>query len=390
MDESVLRFRVGVVVVAAVVVTVVLIMLFGAWPNVLQSQYLLHIRFPEAPGVTAETPVRKSGVLIGRVTEVKLLDEGGVLVTTRINSRFTLRRDETCRIGSDSLLGDAILEFVPSAQEELLTRFDNNKNRRLDAEEEQLCSVVLADEDYLADGTVARNPLRALVNLEGSISDAFASIKVAGNEVSNLAKTVNQKLDGDDGRVARLMDKTEKALDGLQQASQILQKVLGDEQLTDQLRDGLRELPAFVQEARQTMTAARTTMEDFQRVSGKAEANLDNLEQLTRPLGQRGEQLVRNVEESTENLNRMLVQFTEFSERLNSGEGTLGRLVRDDEVYLKIQSLLENAEELSVRLKPIVEDVRIFTDKIARDPGQLGVRGALDRKPTGLKTGVTW
>ena len=234
------------------------------------------------------------------------------------------------------------------------------------------------------------NPLRALVNVEGSISEAFASIKIAGNEVAELAKTVNLKLDGDDGRIVRLMDKTEKALDGLQQASQVLQKVLGDEQLTDQLRDSLRELPEFIQETRQTMATARTTLEGFQRVSSKAETNLDNLEQLTRPLGQRGEQLVANVEESTENLNRLLVQFTAFSEKLNSGEGTLGRLVRDDEVYLKIQSLLENAEDLSVRLKPIVEDVRIFTDKIARDPGQLGVRGALDRKPTGLKTGVNW
>jgi hypothetical protein len=33
--------------------------------------------------------------------------------------------------------------------------------------------------------------------------------------------------------------------------------------------------------------------------------------------------------------------------------------------------------------------MRVFTDKIARDPSQLGVRGALDRRPSGLKTGVT-
>jgi hypothetical protein len=32
----------------------------------------------------------------------------------------------------------------------------------------------------------------------------------------------------------------------------------------------------------------------------------------------------------------------------------------------------------------IVDDVRVFTDKIARHPEQLGVRGAIDRRP-GLK-----
>jgi hypothetical protein len=30
-----------------------------------------------------------------------------------------------------------------------------------------------------------------------------------------------------------------------------------------------------------------------------------------------------------------------------------------------------------------MEDVRIFTDKIARDPRQLGVKGALDQTPSG-------
>jgi hypothetical protein len=128
MDERVLKFRVGVVVIASAIVTVVLVMLFGAWPTMLQPQYTLHIRFPEAPGITVDTPVRKSGVLIGRVSRVELLDEGGVLVSTNINRNFTLRRNETCRIGTGSLLGDAVLEFVPAGNDELLARFDINRN----------------------------------------------------------------------------------------------------------------------------------------------------------------------------------------------------------------------------------------------------------------------
>ena len=69
MDERVLQFRVGVVVVAAASITVILVMLFGALPN-LRPHYTLHIRFAEAPGVTVDTPVRKSGVQIGRVSKV--------------------------------------------------------------------------------------------------------------------------------------------------------------------------------------------------------------------------------------------------------------------------------------------------------------------------------
>ena len=56
MDEWVIRFRVGVVVVASVVITVILVMLFGTWPSVFAGQYQVHVRFAEAPGITVETP----------------------------------------------------------------------------------------------------------------------------------------------------------------------------------------------------------------------------------------------------------------------------------------------------------------------------------------------
>ena len=389
MDERVLRFRVGVVVVAAAFVTVVLVIFFGAYPSMLQPQFVLHIRFPEAPGITVDTPVRKSGVLIGRVSDVQLLDEGGVLVTVNISDKYTLRRNETCRIGSGSLLGDAVLEFVPSGKEEMVARFDANHNGRLDAEEEAMATEQLTDGDFISDGAVAANPLRVLVNLEKDIGTAFTSIETAGNEVAEVAKTVNRALDNTEGQVPRILQKTELALDGLNETARIVQRVLGDEQMSERLQRSLRELPEVIRETRDTLSVARTTFESFQRVSDKAEVNLDNLQQFTGPLGERGNELFDEFQRSAIELRRTMTNVAEFSEAIRDGQGTLGKLVKDDELYESISNLVSNAEELSQRLRPIVEDVRIFTDKIARDPSQLGVRGALDRRPTGLKTGVS-
>jgi phosphoglycerate-specific signal transduction histidine kinase len=69
---------------------------------------------------------------------------------------------------------------------------------------------------------------------------------------------------------------------------------------------------------------------------------------------------------------------------LNSGNGTVARLIEDEQLYVQLVQTLENVEQLTHRLQPIVEDVRVFTDKIARDPRQLGVRGALDSRGSGL------
>ena len=145
-----------------------------------------------------------------------------------------------------------------------------------------------------------------------------------------------------------------------------------------------------MKESRDTLQSAREAFAKIQRASEKAETNLDNLEQFTKPLRERGPQLVEKIENSATNLNNLLEQLTAFSESLNSGRGTLGRLVHDDDMYQQIQRVVSNAEDVTKRLRPIMEDVRTFTDKIAREPGQLGLRGALDKRPAGLKTGLNW
>lgn len=388
MDERVLQFRIGVVVVASAIITVILVMLFGAWPSVWEGRYEINVKFPEAPGITVDAPVRKSGVLIGRVANVKLLEEGGVLVSMRIFEQFKLRRHETCRIGTGSLLGDAVVEFVPSGEEEKRKRFDKDGNGVLDESEKQDANGFLTDREYMSDGVVVGNPLRALVNLEGSVSSAFRSLEGAGKEVAQLAHSMNQTVGGSDDQIKRIMQKTEVALDHFGKTMGAVEKILADEQLAEQLKKTLRDIPDFVHETRQTMAAARTTMDSFQELSAKAKTNLDHVEKFTKRLGERGPQLVDNVEESSRNLNDLLEQFVTFSEALNSGQGTLGRLVHDDEVYQQIQRVVGNVEELTRRARPIVEDVRIFTDKIARDPRQLGVKGALDQRPSGFKTGL--
>lgn len=391
MDERVIRFRVGVVVVAGAVVTVVLVMLFGAGPNILQRTYQVNIKFPEAPGITVDTPVRKSGVLIGRVSEVKLLEEGGVLVSVRIQQKNKLRQNETCRVSSGgSILGDAVLEFVPSGNDELLARFDRNHDKILDDEERRLSRELIHDGDLLNDGVVANNPLRVLVNLEKDVQGALASVQGAGNEVSELARTFNQTVGGSKGQ--QLVAKTERALESFDRTMTAIQKVMGDEEFVAKLEESLKGIPEFLVETRQTLATARDTMVKFQQVSQKAETNLDNIEGFTKPLREHGPQFLDNVERGAQNLNELLAQLAAFSQAMNTTQGTIGKLVHDDALYQKVLAITENAEELTKRLGPILSDIRIFSDKIAREPRQLGVSGALDRRPpgTGLKTSVEW
>ena len=83
-------------------------------------------------------------------------------------------------------------------------------------------------------------------------------------------------------------------------------------------------------------------------------------------------------------LDEVLRQAVFFTKALNESDGTLGKLVRDPRVYEDLAAAAANVKNLSRDLRPIVDDIRVFSDKIARHPEQLGVRGALDRRP-GIK-----
>jgi phospholipid/cholesterol/gamma-HCH transport system substrate-binding protein len=75
---------------------------------------------------------------------------------------------------------------------------------------------------------------------------------------------------------------------------------------------------------------------------------------------------------------------TQFMTALNNQNSTVRRLLEDEDLYWEIRRTVENIEQASARVRPILDDVRVFTDKIARDPRQLGVKGALSTRPSGV------
>ena len=110
MHERVMKFRIGVMVLGAVLAAVVLALTFGGLTSPFQRTYTVYVRLPSASGLSAGAPVRKSGLRIGEVSKIELAADDQVLVTLRINAAYRIGEDETCWLKS-SLLGDTWLEF---------------------------------------------------------------------------------------------------------------------------------------------------------------------------------------------------------------------------------------------------------------------------------------
>ena len=236
MDEKVMQFRVGVLVVATVIIAIILIMIFEELPRGLGGRRTIYIHFDSAPGVAVNTPVRKSGILIGRVTDVRLEDDGGVLITARLDANRMVRKNETCRISTGNFLGDAMLEFIKSG-----IAGESNEP--------------LADGAFLQ-GEVSRDALRVMsdamqvfVTLADDMQVALASVRSAGEDVGDVARNLNVLVVNNQDQMNRILGKTENALGRFDTTMTAVQELVSDEELRVRLKQVLDEVPQVLSDA---------------------------------------------------------------------------------------------------------------------------------------------
>jgi phospholipid/cholesterol/gamma-HCH transport system substrate-binding protein len=356
MDERIMQFRVGAMVVGTLLAAGILLLLMGEFPTFGfgRGTYRLEIQFERAPGVTKETPVRKSGILIGRVASVRFADDGSVLVDVAIQGDVKLRKNEICRI-KGGLLGDAVLEFVPGPGKS---------------------DEFFADGDRIEQGQVVSDPLEVLADIRGDLSSAIQTFNKAGLEIGRLATTINNLVEENDEQVKRIMVETEQALKSFNRAMANVEKIAGDEEIQAGLRRALADLPRILDQSQKTFDSIQGTIQ-------LTNENLTNLKGFTGPLGERGDKLVLKVADSVDKLDQLLAQMVRLGEVLNTGEGSLGRLLRDPDLYQALVRSARNVEEATKQLRPILNDARGLVDKLNRHPGS-PIRDAI-RPGSGIK-----
>ena len=290
MDDRNTQFRVGVVVIATMLIAAILIVVFGDFS--LGKKKTLYVYFDQAPGTTVNTPVRKSGILIGRVQGVEFADSGQVEVMIQVDDDVPLYGNERCQI-KNSLLGNAVLEFVPT----------NNP---------QAAKQLLLDGETLQ-GNVVGDPLQMIAEMRDDLSDTVRSLGSAGDKVGGLADQIGAMLGQDGGRMTRIAEKTEIVLERMSKTLGNVNNVIGDESVQTDLRRAMADLPKL-------LTDTRDTIADVQKTVQTANRNLQNMEGITGPLGDRGPEIVAKIEAGVEDLSVAMKQLATFSEAVNDSD----------------------------------------------------------------------
>lgn len=356
MDERRLQLRVGVMALATLLIAGILLVMFGELPKF--DSYTLIIRLDAAPGVTKDTPIRKSGIRIGQVSDVcfdYVKDEHGndveiVKVTAEIDGGRWVYKHDDCYV-SRSVLGDTSLEFRPTGRPEDYTPW-----------EEGAVIQGKVSEDPTGLMTALQQPIQTVQHTGQALADASDSLKKAADEIAAL---VNKN----EAAITDTIAEARATLKSVRRVAEVTDRLIGDEQSQQQIREALNQLPGTLAQVKKTMDLAV--------------ANLEDLHEFTGPLGDGATERVERIDNAIVQMDAVLTQLATFSQTINSRESSLGRLVHDDELYFHLNRAAKNVDDLTRQMKPILADVRVFSDKIARHPGVV-VRDAV-RPGVGIK-----
>ncbi len=333
---------------------------FGELSSFWQKSYQLAVHFESTSGVHAGSPVKMSGLTIGEVRELALDENrGGVGVIIDIQERYILRADAKATLAT-SLLGDSVIEFTPGTLPQRL------------------------EPGTLLEGQMPADPLSIVSRLDSRLTTTMASFEQTSAEWRKVGQNINGLVDTNRGNLNDVIDRAAVALDEftvtMQEAKKTMQstnKVLADPKTQESLRQTLAALPELANETRQTISLARRTLESAQK-------NFDNLQEVTEPLAKSAGPIMAKLDRTLTNLDLLSTELAKLSKLAAKEDGSLRMLATDPELYRNLNRSAESLSILLNNLEPIIRDVHIFTDKVARHPELLGVSGAI-RGSSGVK-----
>jgi phospholipid/cholesterol/gamma-HCH transport system substrate-binding protein len=247
------------------------------------------IQFRDAGNLKPSSPVRISGVPVGRVEDIQLVDVGKVLVWISIPERITPKVDATAKVVAVGFVGDVAVDFDPGD------------------------AMIPLSKDKIIIGT--RPP--GLTDRVEELGERTDSILLGAQAI------VNQK-------TAEQLRSTLTALEGTLKAAERTMKIYADS-----TQGPTAELTKTMASVRQLSTRLESTLAHpaLNRTLNRADTLTGNLAAMTAQLTATGERL------------------DSLLTAVNRGQGTLGKLATDSGFYYDMRDLSQSMKELLDELK---------------------------------------
>ncbi len=349
--------RVGLLVSTALVVLMLFLFFIGSEQKIFARKYEYDVQLENASGLAEGNPVRMSGVTIGVIRDIRLPQDPkarNVAISLMIDRKYAdrIRGDSRARLKKLGLLtGDSFVEVTPGT-----LRFDTlPPGATIPAQRQTNVDQLLSSGEDLVDN---------LVQISYSLKNVLGRVDRGEGLLGELTSTPETKQRLTDTLLTTL-NKTNAALKHIESGRGVLGKLIYDDAYGDQLTASVNSAAVSLQ----TITAS--VQRSFEKGSGALPALLNDPDEKKRVL-----ELVENLRVTTSNLatfstslqtgegllprllndkaygDQALAEFTllvqqlnEVVRKINTGEGTAGKLIADPSVYESINDVLIGINE---------------------------------------------
>lgn len=287
--------KLGLMVAVGLVLFSLGIYYLGSQQNLFSSTITIKSYFNNVSGLIEGNKVRYSGITVGYVSHIEIIEDTTILVEMSVNrniSRF-IRTDSRAEIASDGLMGSQIVNIYPGSSE----------------------AKQVESNDFIKS--------RPSVNFYDIIEDAQTIIREGQLTMDNLFE-ISKKINEGDGDLARLLNDNTITTKLSQAGDEVLAAAKNTNEIINKINDGEGDLGRMVNDTVITGEISR---------------------------------IMVNMEEVTTKSNSLADELLQFSTQLNEGSGLINRLVYDTELANKIDTTLVNANRGIIKATEAAESV---------------------------------
>lgn len=304
MSNTSQNIRLGIFVFAGVFIFILAVYLLGNRQNLFGDNVKISSVFKNVNGLQMGNNVRFSGVNVGTVRGITILNDTAICVDMFINESTAqlIRKNALATISSDGLVGSMIVNIIP-------------------------------------------NDTPVAVRIE--TGDTIASIsKIATADMLTTLNTTNEN-------AALLTQDLLRITNSINKGEGVLGALIKDEALLDDIKKSVSNL-------QQTTQTAKTTMINLNRIVNEInfEDNVAGLLLNDTLSARKLAAVFDNIETSSKEIEELSKNLNAFSETLKTNDGLLNYAIHDTTVVRSLDATLKNVEESSAKLNENMEALK--------------------------------
>ena len=298
--------------------------------------YELYAVFNNAAGLDVNGPVRMVGVNIGRVKGIDIT-ERKARVILYIDEGRRIDREAVVSIRSQGILGDKFVGISPGGSG-----------------------------DYYERGEVITHT-RPGTDLD-SLMD---SLQTAGTDLSAILSSLRKVIGTEEGEMSmtEILQNTRSLTANLDRLTSKL------DLMTAENREDIR---VAISNMRQITENLR---DDLPRLTGKVEGAADQVTSVLSENRESVKETVERIRRDAELLEETLESVRTIAKRIEDGEGTIGKLINEDETYTSLNETLGSINKAMKKAEQLQVVVDIYGHYLSEVEGTKGYV-VLDIKPT--------